>query len=108
MKEELKRILIVEDDRNDLELTINALADNGIVNGIDVVNDGAGALDYLWRRGDFAGRAEGYPVVILLDIKLPKLNGLEVLRQIKEDSLLKSIPTGILTSSKEASILKVS
>ena len=97
----LKRVLVVEDDRFDLELMVTTLTEHNLANGIDVVHDGAEALDYLWRRGSFANREEGNPAVILLDLKLPKVNGLEVLKQVKADPKLKYIPTVILTSSRE-------
>jgi CheY-like chemotaxis protein len=98
---ELKRILLAEDSENDVELTLTALADHGLVNDIDVVRDGAEALDYLYARGGFAGRAGGAPALVLLDLKMPKVDGFDVLRQIKADSALKTIPIVMLTSSRE-------
>jgi len=95
------RILLAEDDGNDLELTLTALAEPNLANQVDVVRDGAEALDYLFCRGNFANRSIGHPVVIWLDIKMPKCNGLEVLEQIKADPDLRIIPVVMLTSSHE-------
>ena len=97
----LKRILLVEDNLKDIDLTIAALEENHLANEVVVARDGAEALDYLYSRGSFASRAPGLPAVMLLDIKMPKLNGLEVLRQMKSDANLKSIPVVMLTSSRE-------
>lgn len=97
----LKRILLVEDSEKDVELTLAALEDHHLANEVVVARDGAEALDYLYRRGSFAGRSNSLPVVVLLDLKLPKVDGLEVLRQIKADPFLKSIPVVMLTSSRE-------
>ncbi len=99
---ELKRILLVEDDRKDVELTLAALAEHNLANEVIVARDGAEGLDYLKRRGAFSLRAEGNPVVVLLDLKLPKLDGAQVLGAMKSDGLLKSVPVVILTSSREA------
>jgi CheY-like chemotaxis protein len=96
-----KRILLVEDDEHDVELILNALAHYQLANEVVVVDDGAEALDYLYRRGRFATRAAGHPILVLLDIKMPKVNGLEVLRQIKTDLQLRVIPVVILSSSRE-------
>ena len=98
---ELKKILIVEDNPNDLELTLEALGEYHIANTAHVVRDGAEALDYLCQRGTFADRPNGNPAVVLLDLKLPKMDGLEVLRAIRSDERLKFIPVVILTSSRE-------
>ncbi len=98
---EFKRILLVEDNRNDLELTLMALAECNLANKVDIARDGEEALDYLNSRGKYVQRAFGNPAVIMLDLKLPKVNGFEVLKQIKESPLLKLIPVVILTSSKE-------
>jgi CheY-like chemotaxis protein len=96
-----KRILLVEDNPNDVELTLRALADSHLANEVMVVHDGAEALDYLYQRGDYVLRAPDNPVLILLDMKLPKIDGLEVLRQLKQDDQLKLIPVVIMTSSRE-------
>lgn len=98
---ELKRILLVEDSANDIELILAALEENHLANEVVVVRDGEEALDYLYRRGVFRMRMEGNPVVILLDLKLPKIDGLEVLAQLKSDPQLKIIPIVVLTSSRE-------
>ena len=97
----LRRILLVEDSPKDLDLTLAALEEHALANAVDVARDGVEALDYLYRRGKFAGRDSEYPAVILLDIKMPRLNGLEVLRQMKSDTLLKLLPVVMLTSSRE-------
>jgi CheY-like chemotaxis protein len=98
---ELRRLLLAEDSQNDVELTLAALSEHRLANQVDVVRDGAEALDYLYRRGRHAGRAAGQPAVVLLDLKMPKVNGLEVLRQIKSDPALQTIPVVMLTSSRE-------
>ena len=98
---ELKRILLAEDNPKDVELTLTALDEHNLANEVVVVNDGAEALDYLYRRGKFAMRADNDPAVVLLDLKMPKVDGLEVLRTIKKDDNLKTIPLVILTSSRE-------
>jgi CheY-like chemotaxis protein len=97
----LGRILIVEDDPNDVELTLTALTDYNLANEVVVTRDGQQALDYLYCRGEFNTRATDNPAVILLDLKLPKVGGLEVLQQIKSDERLKMIPVVVLTSSPE-------
>jgi CheY-like chemotaxis protein len=97
----LGRILIVEDDPNDVELTLTALEDYNLANEVVVTRDGQQALDYLYCRGEFAARACDNPAVMLLDLKLPKIGGLEVLQQIKSDERLKMIPVVVLTSSSE-------
>lgn len=99
--DELKRIMLAEDNPKDVELTLAALDEHKLANEVVVVNDGAEALDYLYRRGQYAMRQEGNPAVVLLDIKMPKVDGLEVLKTIKADPNLMSIPTVILTSSRE-------
>lgn len=98
---ELKRILLVEDSANDVELVLTALAENRLANEVVVVRDGEEALDYIYRRGIFRLRMEGNPVVVLLDLKLPKIDGLEVLAQLKSDPNLRFLPVVILTSSRE-------
>lgn len=98
---ELRRILLAEDSANDVELTLAALADYHLANQVDVVRDGAEALDYLYRRRQYAGRPAGHPVLVLLDLKMPKVTGLEVLKQIKADPALRTTPVVMLTSSRE-------
>jgi CheY-like chemotaxis protein len=98
---ELKPILLVEDNPKDIELTLAALADNRLANEVIVVRDGEEALDYLFRRGIFKLRAAGNPAVVLLDLKLPKVDGLEVLEQVKTDAMLRAVPVVMLTSSRE-------
>jgi CheY-like chemotaxis protein len=95
------RILLVEDDPNDVELTLSALAENGVANEVVVTRDGEEALDYLFRRGAYASREVGNPTVMLLDLKLPKVDGMEVLTRVKADPHLKTIPIVVLTSSRE-------
>ena len=97
----LQRILLVEDSDHDIELTLAALDEHKLANEVTVARDGAEALDYLFRRGAFTHRANGQPVVVLLDLKMPKVDGLEVLRQMKADPELKRIPVVMLTSSRE-------
>jgi CheY-like chemotaxis protein len=101
MMTNLKRILLAEDSANDIELTLAALAEHRIVNQVDVVRDGVEALDYLYRRGRYASRQPDAPALVLLDLKMPKVTGLEVLQQIKADPALKMIPVVMLTSSRE-------
>ena len=97
----LRRILMVEDDRKDVELSLTALEQYNLANEVIVVGDGEEALDYLHRRGKFMARVSGNPAVILLDLKLPKVDGLEVLQQIRADEALRMIPVVVLTSSRE-------
>ena len=97
----IKNILLVEDDRRDVELTLAALDEYNLANKVFVVHDGAEALDYLYHRGKFQMREGGNPVLVLLDNKMPKVNGLEVLKIIKADEHLKIIPVVVLTSSRE-------
>jgi CheY-like chemotaxis protein len=97
----LKNILLVEDDLKDVKLTLKALTEYALVNNVVVVNDGEEALDFLYCKGKYKNRPSDKPVVVLLDLKLPKVNGLEVLQQIKTDQHLKTIPVVVLTSSRE-------
>jgi CheY-like chemotaxis protein len=99
--ENLGRILMVEDDPKDVELTLTALEEYHLANEVVVARDGQQALDYLYGRGEFSGRSRENPAVILLDLKLPKVDGLEVLQQVKSDENLKTIPVVVLTSSNE-------
>jgi len=97
----LARILIVEDDPNDVELTLTALGEYNLANEVVVTRDGQEALDYLHRRGQYSNRPQENPAVILLDLKLPKVDGLEVLQQIKSDERLNMVPVIVLTSSHQ-------
>ena len=96
-----KRILLAEDNLDDIELTLRVLAEYHLANKVDVVRDGVEALDYLFRRGRFAGRPPGNPALLLLDNKMPRVDGLEVVRRVKADERLKTIPVVMLTSSRE-------
>ena len=98
---ELRKILLAEDNPKDVELTLTALAEHNLANEVVVARDGEEALDYLLKRGRFEGREPGNPAVVLLDLKMPKVDGLEVLRRIKSDDALKTIPVVMLTSSRE-------
>jgi CheY-like chemotaxis protein len=104
----LDRILLAEDDQRDIELTLAALEEINLANEVDVVNNGEEALDYLFKRNNHKNRNNGNPAVVLLDLKMPKVDGLEVLKQIKENDELKNIPVVILTSSKIESDLLTS
>jgi CheY-like chemotaxis protein len=97
----LGRILMVEDDPKDVELSLTALEEYNLANEVVVTRDGEQALDYLYCRGEYKTRSSGNPAVMLLDLKLPKVDGLEVLKQIKSDGDLRMIPVVVLTSSKE-------
>jgi CheY-like chemotaxis protein len=97
----LGRIVMVEDDPKDVELSLTALEDYNLANEVVVCGDGEEALDYLYCRGRYSDRASENPAVLLLDLKLPKVDGLEVLRQIKSDEKLRFIPVVVLTSSHE-------
>lgn len=99
--QKFSKILLIEDNPRDRELTLTALEGNNLANEIVTLRDGEEALDYLYRRNGFSGRNDGDPTVILLDIKMPKLDGIEVLRQLKNDPQLKLIPIVMLTSSRE-------
>jgi CheY-like chemotaxis protein len=96
-----RHVLLAEDNPHDVELTIEALATYNLANAIEVVSDGGEALDYLRCRGKHAGRTSGNPAVVLLDIKMPKVDGLAVLREIKASEDLRTIPVVMLTSSRE-------
>lgn len=100
--EPIKRILLVEDDEKDIELTVTALSEYNLANEIAIAHDGVEALDYLYRRGAFAERSNDNPLVILLDLKMPRLDGVQVLKQLKADEQMRSIPIVILTSSRES------
>jgi CheY-like chemotaxis protein len=95
------RILMVEDDHNDVELILTALREYNLANEVVVTRDGAEALDFLYARGSFSERPSGNPAVMLLDLKLPKVSGLEVLQKVRSDEQLKMIPVVVLTSSHE-------
>src|SRR5438309_1141326 len=97
----LRRILLCEDNERDVELTLAALDEYHLANEVVVVHDGVEALDYLNGRGKFAGHANGLPAVVLLDLKMPKVDGLEVLKKMKNDPNLKCIPVVMITSSRE-------
>ncbi len=98
---ELKRILLVEDNPNDVELVLEGLSEYNLANEVVVARDGVEALDYLQRKGSYADRDGGNPAVVLLDLKLPKVDGIEVLKTIKHDEKLMFIPVVVLTSSRE-------
>jgi len=98
---ELARILLVEDSKNDKDLTVAALGESGLANELVWVKDGQEALDYIYREGAFAQRPEGQPAVVLLDLKMPRVDGLQVLAKVKGDPTLKTIPIVVLTSSNE-------
>jgi CheY-like chemotaxis protein len=97
----LKRILLAEDNEHDVELTLAALDEHNLANEVVVVRDGAEALDYLFHRGKFASHSNGLPVVVMLDLKMPKVDGLEVLHQMRADAELKHVPVVMVTSSRE-------
>jgi CheY-like chemotaxis protein len=97
----LRPILLAEDDPNDVRLTLEAFSAHRLVNEVIVVGDGVEALEWLQQRGRHAAREPGYPAVVLLDIKMPRLDGLEVLRRVKTDPQLKAVPVVMLTSSRE-------
>jgi len=102
---ELHSILLVEDNPNDAELTLIALGENNLANKVEWVHDGVEALDYLYRRGAWEHRMNGQPVVILLDLKMPRVDGREVLRTVKGDPSLRAIPVVVMTSSRVESDL---
>jgi CheY-like chemotaxis protein len=98
---ELRPILLVEDSEQDAELALNALEEHHIANAVVVVRDGAEALDYLFRRGEYTERPPEDPAVVLLDVKMPRVDGLQVLRELKADDHLRLVPVVMLTSSRE-------
>lgn len=98
---QLRPILLVDDDSKDVELVLAALKKHNFANDVVVARDGAEALDYLYRRGDFETQPAPLPIVMLLDLKMPRMDGLEVLRRVKSDERLKLIPVVMLTSSRE-------
>ena len=98
---ELKRILLVDDSPRDTELALEALDEYRLANSVIALRDGADALDYLYRRGEFGSRPNENPAVVLLDLKMPKVGGMEVIKQIKSDPELKRIPVVVMTSSRE-------
>ena len=101
MNKDVKKILIVDDSPKDVELAIAALAEKNLENEVVVAEDGVEALDYLFKRGKFAGCDNGNPAVIMLDIKMPRMNGIEVLRHIRSNLRFKYIPVIVVTSSRE-------
>jgi len=104
-KRDLRTILLVEDSMADAEMAIDALREAKLANPVVHVEDGVECLDWLYRRGQYAGRAEGDPSVILLDIKMPRMDGLEVLKQLRTEEKWKRLPVVILSSSREESDL---
>lgn len=103
---EIRRILLVEDDPQDVELTLDALAEYRLANQIAVARDGVEALEYLQREGEYADRTAGNPVVVLLDLKMPRLDGIEVLRRMRASAALRLIPVVVVTSSRESKDLE--
>lgn len=97
----IKKILLAEDNRNDVELTLMALSEYNLVNDMVIVSDGIEAMDYLRLQGKFSNRAPGNPALIMLDLKMPRMDGLEVLNEVKNDPDLKIIPVVMITSSRE-------
>lgn len=104
-RKELRTILLVEDSLADAEMAMDALADAHLANPVVHVQDGVECLDYLYSRGAWAGRESGNPAVVLLDIKMPRLNGLDVLTEMRASDMLKRVPVVILSSSREESDL---
>lgn len=102
---ELKRVLLVEDSPNDVQLALHAFEEANLANDVVVVRDGQEALDYLRKEGNFAERQDGNPAIVFLDLKLPKLDGLQVLSRIRSEASLQTLPVVMLTSSREESDL---
>ncbi len=103
---ELRTILLAEDDPKDIELTLEALSEYNLANQVTVVRDGVEAMEYLHYQGKYKSRKQGNPAVLLLDIKMPRMDGLEVLRAIRSDPALKTLPVVMVTSSREEPDLK--
>lgn len=101
MNTEVRCILYADDNSHDVELTLNALSEHNIANQVVVMNDGAEVLDYLYRRGRYKDRPDELPALVLLDLKMPRVDGLEALRVIKQDPRLRFLPVVMLTSSRE-------
>ncbi len=101
---QLRKILLVEDNPNDIELTLEALSECNLANRVVVLNDGVQAIEYLQYQGEYKDRERENPAVILLDIKMPRMDGIEVLQEIKSNAYLKAIPVVMLTSSREEPI----
>lgn len=97
----IRRILLVDDNPRDTELILDALATYRLANEVLALRDGGEALDYLYCRGLFQGRAPNHPAVILLDLKMPRIDGIEVIRQVKQDPQLRTIPIVVMTSSRQ-------
>ena len=97
--EDLSRILLAEDNENDVELTLNALDEFNLANRVDVVHDGVEAMEYILCENAYSKRDTGLPILIMLDIKMPRMDGLQVLKKLKQDPKLKNIPVVMLTSS---------
>ena len=108
MKSSLRAVLLAEDSPADAEMALDALRDANLANPIVHVEDGIEVMDFLLRRGRFATRPEGLPAVLLLDIKMPRMDGLEVLREVRAHDELKTLPVVVLTSSREETDLAIS
>ena len=108
MNSSIRAVLLAEDSPADAEMALDALRDANLANPIVHVEDGIEVMDYLLRRGRFADRPEGLPAVLLLDIKMPRMDGLEVLREVRANEALKTLPVVVLTSSREETDLAIS